>query len=75
MSSVPFCRYCGSTRRPFVRSRVAPAGWAVVAVLAAFFFGLGLFLCFPLFLVPLALLGLLIREEFHFCPGCGARLD
>ena len=52
------CRYCGSDRRPIVRERTAPAGWAFVVLFSLF--------CFPLLWV-----GLLIKEQRLVCPDCG----
>lgn len=55
------CVYCGTTRRPIVKSEVATGGWVLFVVL--------LFFCFPL-----CLLGLLVKNHFRTCSDCGIRL-
>jgi hypothetical protein len=56
------CPYCRSTARPYSRSQISPAGWAVFAIM--------LFICTPLFFI-----GLLMTEEYRECADCGRRLS
>ena len=55
------CPYCGSTDVPLVRERASPAGWAVFAVLL-------------LFTNVFCWIGLLIKEEYRECYGCGMKI-
>jgi hypothetical protein len=55
------CPYCYSQEWPRERSRITNSGWII--------FGLLLF-CFP----PLCWLGILLRETYPVCRGCGAAL-
>jgi hypothetical protein len=57
-----------------LRQRISPAGWAVLGVIAGVCVLTGLFLCIPLFLTPLCLLGLLIKEDYRICGDCGMKL-
>jgi DNA-directed RNA polymerase subunit RPC12/RpoP len=67
----PYCRYRG---RPFIRERVAVAGWIVMGMIAFICVFLALFLCVPILLTPLCLLGLLIKEHYRVCGECGMQL-
>jgi hypothetical protein len=44
-----------------VREQISPAGWIVFAVM--------IFACFPLFWI-----GLLMKENIHYCSDCGMKL-
>lgn len=51
------CPFCGTHEEPQRVSKVSGAGWVV-------------FVLFLLFCCILAPFGLLIREEYDFCPEC-----
>lgn len=51
----PFCRYQGP---PLARSKVSTGGWIMFVVLLLF--------CFPLFWI-----GLLMKDHYRVCSGCG----
>jgi hypothetical protein len=55
------CPYCQTTTPPQTREQISIAGWIVFAAM--------LFFCFPLFWI-----GLLMKETYHTCSGCGMRL-
>ncbi len=55
------CPYCRTTAPPFTQSEVSQAGWIVMVVL--------ILTCLPLFWI-----GLLIKDTFNKCSGCGARV-
>lgn len=68
----PFCRYRG---RLLIRQKIAPAGWAVLGVVAGTCFLLGFVFCLiPWLFTPLCLLGLLIKQNYRVCGGCGMPL-
>jgi DNA-directed RNA polymerase subunit RPC12/RpoP len=77
------CPYCRTAAPPRVRTRTAPGGWVLLSVLLMMFLALTLvggILCFPfgcvlVLLVPLSLLGLLVRDDFRSCSRCGIKLD
>jgi uncharacterized paraquat-inducible protein A len=55
------CPYCRTRARPYRRSQISGAGWAIFIVMILF--------CLPLFWI-----GLLITEEYSVCSRCGARV-
>jgi transposase-like protein len=55
------CPFCKTTRKPQVREQISLAGWIVFAVL--------MFACLPLFWI-----GLLMKENVHYCGDCGMKL-
>jgi RNA polymerase subunit RPABC4/transcription elongation factor Spt4 len=57
------CPRCMTNVLPRFERRVSTAGWIVFAVLIV-----------ATFTIPLCWIGLLIREDTHTCPTCGARV-
>ena len=55
------CPFCKTTRRPVIREQISVGGWIVFAVL--------MFVCLPLFWI-----GLLMKENVHYCGDCGMKL-
>jgi hypothetical protein len=55
------CLFCGERVRPVVRGEISQTGWIVFIVVLLFFF-------------PLCWIGLLMKEEYRFCPECGCKL-
>ncbi len=55
------CPFCQTESPPLVRQRISTAGWVTFVVLLLF--------CLPLFWI-----GLLIKEDYRVCSGCGMKL-
>jgi hypothetical protein len=74
------CPFCQSAARPEVRQKVAAGGWVLFGVLLCLFVGTSAFgilcvpFCFSIFLAPLSLLGLLIKDDVRVCSSCGIKL-
>jgi hypothetical protein len=74
------CPFCKARTRPEVRSRVATGGWVLLMVLLVVTLAMSAFgilclpFCFSIFLTPLCLLGLLVRENYRTCSACGINL-
>lgn len=56
------CPFCSIRRPPRVETKISVGGWIVFVVLL-------LFLCWPICWV-----GLLMKDEYRVCSGCGVRL-
>ena len=63
------CERCGGTDQPVLARRIARGGWIVFGFLLI---ASGLVF---IYLVPVALLGLLLREQYPQCPRCGASAE
>lgn len=55
------CPFCGTRSWPITRSQISTGGWVVFVVM--------LFVCFPL-----CFIGLLMKDEYRVCSGCGMKL-
>ena len=55
------CPFCKASSRPIIRQEISVGGWVVFAVLMAF--------CLPLFWI-----GLLMKDDVHYCSQCGMKL-
>jgi hypothetical protein len=61
-SAVRFtCPFCRTEAVPIVRQKISAAGWITFVILLLF--------CLPLFWI-----GLLIKEDYRMCSGCGTKL-
>lgn len=68
------CPFCGFRGRPILRQQVAVAGWIVLGIIAFICVFTAIFICVTVFLTPLCLLGLLIKEDYRICADCGMKL-
>jgi LITAF-like zinc ribbon domain len=55
------CPFCQTTYPPLLRQRISAGGWIVFVALLLF--------CFPF-----CFIGLLIKESYRVCAGCGLNL-